>query len=94
VNALKIYEDYRLVRSSAVHGFARIASDILFYSGLLFSNIVIQSVVSLAMQIALPLILEFLYQNVLDDEDKKFTTNRLKSLAEYEVVSWGEGWWW
>ena len=83
---LKVYEDYRLVRSSAVHGFARIASDILFYSGILFQNAVIQAVVSLSMQISLPLILDFLYQNVLDDADKEFTTSRLKSMAAYEEV--------
>lgn len=60
--ALRMYENSRLVRSSAVHGLARIASDILFQSRLLFQNRIIGSFVGLMMTVSMPAILEFLYQ--------------------------------
>jgi hypothetical protein len=69
-----------------VHGLARLASDILFQSELLFSNAVIGSFVGLAMTISMPLILEFLYQNVLDPSDWEYAQGRLTDLAAYEEV--------
>ena len=82
--ALRMYENSRLVRSSAVHGLARIASDILFQSRALFQNRVIGSFVGLMMTVSMPLILEFLYQNVLDEEDWGNAVSRLSNLAAYE----------
>lgn len=85
--ALRMYENQRLVRSSAVHGLARIASDVLFQSKLLFSNPVIGSFVGLMMTISMPLILEFLYQNVLDESDWGNAKGRLSNMAAYEDQS-------
>lgn len=85
--ALRMYERDRLVRSSAVHGLARIASDILFQSRLLFQNRVVGAFVGLLMTVSMPLILEFLYQNVLDEEDWGSAVSRLSNLAAYEDKS-------
>jgi zeaxanthin epoxidase len=82
--ALRMYEQRRLVRSSAVHGLARIASDVLFQSKLLFENKVIGAFVGLMMTVSMPLILEFLYQNVLDENDWGEAKRRLADLALYE----------
>jgi hypothetical protein len=85
-SALKAYESSRLVRSGAVHGLARLASDVLFQSKILFSNAVVGSVVGFFMSLSMPLILEFLYQNVLDEGDWQYAQSRLSDLACYEEV--------
>ncbi len=82
--ALRMYENSRLVRSSAVHGLARIASDVLFQSRLLFQNRVIGGFVGLMMTVSMPVILDFLYQNVLDEDDWGNAQSRLSNLALYE----------
>lgn len=82
--ALKSYSAIRLGRAGAVHGLARIASDVLFYSGLLFKNELIGNFVSFFMNLSMPFILEFLYQNVLDAKDWSMTMERLKNKKQYE----------
>lgn len=82
--ALKSYSFVRVGRAAGVHGLARIASDVLFYSGLLFKNAAIGNVVSFFMNISMPYILEFLYQNVLDAKDWTMTMERLKNKKQYE----------
>lgn len=85
-DALSSYSNYRIVRSSAVHGLARIASDVLFFSGVLFSNPYIGSLVGFLMNFSMPYILEFLYQNPLDEVDWQHTKGRLTDMASYEEV--------
>lgn len=56
-------------------------------SRILFANEVVGSVVGFFMTISMPLILEFLYQNVLDQDDWQYAQGRLSDLACYEEVS-------
>ena len=82
--ALKSYSAVRVGRTASVHGLARIASDVLFYSGLLFKNEWIGNFVSFFMNLSMPFILEFLYQNVLDAKDLSMTMKRLKDKQLYD----------
>mmetsp|Transcript_8848 Transcript_8848/g.30231 ORF Transcript_8848/g.30231 Transcript_8848/m.30231 type:complete len:152 (-) Transcript_8848:96-551(-) len=81
--ALKAYESERLMRSATVQGLARIASDILFYSELLFKNEFIGRMVGFAMGISLPVILQYLYLNTLDTKDADNIAERLGAANAY-----------